>query len=189
MKKSQPKVYSEADRERIVAHVCKQHGEKKRSITSILREDKGMPNLTTLYAWRDENPLFSQRLARAREAYIEQLLEETIDIAEDASDDIEIWTDPKTKRQYPRLTGSSVKRAALRIQTRERFAILAMPEKYGTQRMDVTSGGKALPAPSEGRDNRLDAILALALSRRQQALPGNEPIDVTPEPSLDDVMS
>jgi hypothetical protein len=178
------KGYSGEERERVIEHICEQL-EEKRSLSKICGEDEGMPPLRTIMRWQSEDATVKQRIAHARDAYIHKLLDETIDIAEEASDDAYIWTDPKTKLKYARLDGSSVKRATLRIATRERYAQLMAPDRYGNK-VDITSGGKALPAPSaSGHDNRLDAILALALARR-----GQQPmIDVTPEPSLDDVMS
>jgi hypothetical protein len=183
------KKWSEAEKVELVERVCVAMEEEKLSLSKALKAERGLPSMAAILQWCSESPTLAARYAHAREAYVEHLLDETIDIAEDACDDIEIYTDPKTKRQYPRLKASSVKRAALRIATRESYARMVLPHKYGTQRMDVTSGGKALPAAS-GHDNRLDAILALAMSRRQLAAPSDEPIDITPEPvGLDEIMS
>ena len=148
-----------------------------------------MPTMRVLMRWQSEDQTIRQRIAHAREAQVEKMLEETIRIADDATDDAEIWTDPKTKRQYARLNGSSTKRAALQIATRESFAKMMLPERFAMTRTDITSGGKALPAPVQHNDNRIVALLQLAASRASELKAvGGQTIDVTPL-SLDELMS
>ena len=175
--------YSPEERERIVEHICVEL-EKKRFASKICAEDEGMPSFSQFLAWCAENPQFQSRYAQAREAQVEALLEEGLQIAEDATDDAYIWTDPKTNRQFARIDGKTVRRSQLIIETRERFAKMMLPERFAQQRMDVTSGGKALPAPVQINDNRIQALLQLAAHRAQQL---SAPIDVTPL-ALSDVM-
>lgn len=138
-----------------------------------------MPSITVFLYRVGRNADLSQRYAHAREAQITGLLEDSIELAEQATDDAYIWTDPKTNRQYARLDGKSIKRTQLIIETRERFAKMMMPERFAQQRMDVTSGGKALPAPVVQNDNRIQQLLVLAAHRASQL---GQPalIDATP---------
>jgi hypothetical protein len=125
------------------------------------------------------NADLSEAYARAREAQITGLLEESIALAEKATDDAYIVTDPRTGRKYAKLDGKSVKRTQLIIETRERFAKMMLPERFAQQRMDVTSGGKALPAPVQVNDNRIQALLQLAAHRAMQLA---EPVLIDAKP-------
>jgi len=160
--------YSEEERERIVDHVCVELT-NKRPVYKILAEDEGLCSAYTFAVWQGKFPEIADKVARAREAACEQLIEETIAIADDRQEE-----------------ANSRK---VRIQARKDAAAMLAPRKYG-QRIDVTSGGKALeaaPPPAVQLDNRIAALLTLAAhnARRQLEAPM---IDVTPEPSIDDVM-
>lgn len=157
---------------------------KKRSLSEIC-EEPDLPTLDAFLYWVRRDADLSQRYAYAREAQVTGLLEDCLQIAEDATDDAYIWTDPKTQRQYARIDGKTARRSQLIIETRERFAKLMLPERFAQQRMDVTSGGKALPAPVQINDNRIQALITLAATRAQAL---TQQIDVTPT-SIDDVMS
>ena len=175
-------------KEQQIDHILEQL-EEKRSLSKICAEDAGMPRVSSFLAWVAKDATLAERYSHAREAQITKMLEETLDIADNATDDAYIWEDPKTKRQYARLNGDSVKRAALRINARERFAQLMAPERFNTSRTDITSGGKALPAP-QANDNRIVALLTLAAQRASELnqARAHNVIDVTPL-SLDDVMN
>lgn len=178
--------YSEAEKAKWIEHVCSQLAEK-RFLSDICKEDEGVPPHATLMRWCDENPEWRRAYERARETGCTRLLEENIAIADEAVSDAYIAYDQSGK-PYAKLDGDSVRRAALRVNARERFAQLMAPHLYGP-RMDVTSGGKPLPAPAPTLviNNRVDALLVLAQQRKAEGTPL---IDISPsEPdTLDDIM-
>jgi hypothetical protein len=159
---------------------------KKRSLTAICAEDRGMPPVTTFLGWVAKYPEVAEGYACAREAQITGLLEETLEIAESATDDAYIVDNGRGK--VAKIRGRAIRRAQLIIETRERFAKMMMPDRFNTNRTDITSGGKALPAPVQQNDNRIQALLVLAAQRAAALGQGPTPtIDVTPL-SIDDVM-
>lgn len=178
------------DKDAQIEHILTQL-EEKRSLSEICRDDPGTPRMSLFLAWVKKDATLADRYACAREAQITSALEEIITIADDATDDATVIQDPRTKRWYAKLDGASVRRSQLMIEARERFAKMMMPERFAQQRMDVTSGGKALPAPVQHNDNRIVALLTLAAERAAGlAAVGNTSsrlIDVTPL-GLDDVM-
>ena len=142
--------YSPEERERIALHVC---GELSlgRSIKRIFEEDKereGLCHLGTFLAWRLDDQELHERIARARASGLEMQLEEITEIADNKDEDAQ----SRRVRVYARL---------------EVAAKLA-PALYG-QRMDVTSGGKPLPAPVNLNvtDNRIQSILMLVQRRKE----------------------
>lgn len=172
-------------KEQQIDHILDQIAEK-RSLSEICKSDAGMPKLTTFLGWVAKSPDLSERYAHAREAQLTALLEETIDIAEDATDDAYITTDSSGKK-VAKINGKAFKRAALMIEARERFAKMMLPDRFNTNRTDITSGGKALPAPVSQNDNRIQALLVLAAERAKQLVAVPHTIDASP--SLDDLMS
>ncbi len=92
---------------------------------AVICREEGMPGLSTVYDWRDQNEDIAGRIARARLEGEEALAAETLSIADDASTDF---------RHGPKGTlveTDSVQRAKLRIHTR--FQLLARwnPDKWG----------------------------------------------------------
>lgn len=178
------------DKDAQIEHILTQL-EEKRSLSEICRDDPGVPRMSLFLGWVKKDPSLAERYACAREAQITSALEEIITIADDATDDATVLQNPHTKRWYAKLDGASVRRSQLMIEARERFAKMMMPERFAQQRMDVTSGGKALPSPVQHNDNRIVALLTLAAERAAGlAAVGNvssKMIDVTPL-GLEDVM-
>lgn len=178
------------DKDAQIEHILEQL-EEKRSLSDICKNDAGMPRMSLFLGWVKKDATLADRYACAREAQITSTLEEIIQIADDATDDAQIIKG-KDGKVYAKLDGFSVRRSQLMIEARERFAKMMMPERFAQQRMDVTSGGKALPAPVQTNDNRIVALLTLAAERAAMlsghAKTSSQLIDVTPM-QLDDVMS
>lgn len=100
--------------------------------------DTGMPNWRTFYDWLEgddklgENGLgLSARFARAREAGFDKIAEETLEIADDGTND---WMEKQDKdggnAGYV-LNGEHVQRSKLRIETRLKLLAKWSPKKYG----------------------------------------------------------
>ena len=158
---------SDEEKAKRIDHVLEQLV-KKRSLSAICAEDEAAPSMSAFLAWVAKDATLAERYVRAREVQIIGLLEETMEIAESATDDAYITTDG-AGRKVAKINGRAFKRAALMIEARERFAKMMLPERFAQQRMDVTSGGKALPAPVQANDNRLNALLLLAAQRAQRS--------------------
>jgi hypothetical protein len=168
----------------VIELVCAQL-EEKRFLSQICSGKDAPCGMSTFLRWVAESDEVRERYARARGIGITKLLEENIAISDEAVTDAYIAYDNQGK-PYAKLDGDCVRRAALRISTRERFAQLMAPERYGN-RIDVTSGGKALPAPQSVTlvDNRVNALLVLAAQRMAEG----GLIDARPADDIDDIMS
>ena len=166
-----PVTYTQEDRDRIAEHICNELA-NKRFISSILREDEGMPSPAQWARWLAEDTpdaeVLREKVARAREAGVEAHLEDMIAIADDATGDAEVAYDAQGKA-YVKMDGDNVQRAKTRIYAREKMAQMLTPRRFG-QKLDVTSDGKALPAPqvnvTQLADNRVQTLIALAAQRK-----------------------
>jgi hypothetical protein len=115
--------------EPLIAEICTRIalGEPLRQIC----REEGMPHWTTFYDWlRSDNELFL-RFAQARELGFDAIAEETLEIADDASND---WMEKNDKDGnfigYV-LNGEHVQRSKLRIETRLKLLAKWSPNKYG----------------------------------------------------------
>lgn len=98
----------------------------------------GVP-IRTVYQWKDDDPEFAARFARAREAQREVLADELVEIADDLL--------------------VAVDRAELRIETREKYLATIDPNRYG-KRLAVTGAKDAPPVAPLGSDWAAVAALA-----------------------------
>ena len=114
-----------------------------RSVRSILnpatRDKLVYPSYVEFLEWVEESESLAKQYARAMEWRAEGLLEDTIDIADDASrDTTELDGETRTNVEH-------IQRTKLRVEARQ-FALRKMaPKKYG-ERLDVTSDGEKLPS-------------------------------------------
>lgn len=143
-----------------------------------------MPSLSTICKWQAEpDGLVAERLAHARETGATTLLDEIVEISDAPGADAYVAYDSNGK-PYAKLDGDTVQRAKLRVYARETYARMIAPRIYG-QRMDVTSGGKPLPAPTTVIVNRVEALLVLAQQRKALG----PMLDVTPLDDDDEMRS
>ncbi len=114
-----------------------------RSVRAVLIADAGngevprLPGVQTWWRWVAADAALSEHLARAREAGIEALLDEIIDIADDMGED------------------SASRR--VRIDARIRLAQMMKPRKYGPS-IDLTSNGQTLGLAEQLAARRKRAI-------------------------------
>ncbi len=86
-----------------------------------------MPSRETFYSWLRENKLGSfDKYARAKDIQAELYAEQTIEIADDASNDY-IIDDEGNER----LNTEHIQRARLRVDTRKWYASKLAPKKFG----------------------------------------------------------
>lgn len=89
------------------------------SLNKMCKEE-GMPSSSAVYVWIERHPTFAEKYARARSAQTEAMLEQMLDIADDAQ------IDPQDKR--------------IRIDTRKWAMSKLRPKKYG-DKLDLEHSG------------------------------------------------
>lgn len=91
--------------------------------------DDVMPGQTTVYRWLRENEAFRQQYAGARELQADTLFDETLDIADDATND---WMERHAEDNIAwKENGEAIRRSQLRIDTRKWIAGQMRPKVYG----------------------------------------------------------
>jgi hypothetical protein len=125
-----------------------------RSLRSICREDE-MPDQRAVFRWLHANEAFRQQYARAREMQADTLADETLDIADDATND---WMERQGQDGQSAyvLNGEHVQRSRLRIDQRKWMAGKLKPKVYG-ERVQVDANVRVKPA-QEMSDDELAAI-------------------------------
>ena len=111
------------------------HGQSMRSICKL----DHMPSCTTVIKWLKDKEDFLERYARAREAQADYLAEETIEIADDATNDWMENNDPDNPGW--KANGEHIQRSRLRVDARKWFASKVAPKKYGDIQKIEHSGG------------------------------------------------
>jgi len=156
--------YSSEEVENIIEYVCGQIA-AGRALSRVLSEDKGMPTGDTFWKWVQKQSTLADRVTQAREAGVEALLSEVIEIADTANGDAYIDHD-KAGKPIARIDGEAIQRSKLRVESRFKYAQMIAPRKYG-DKLDVTSGGEPLPPPSPlVIDARVQTIMLAAQRRR-----------------------
>lgn len=120
-----PSIFTEA----LADEICERLSDGQ-SLREICRSDD-MPAKSTVCKWLALNPAFADQYARAREIQAEALVEESLEIADDASND---WMERQSddgKSVGWELNGEHVQRSRLRVDTRKWFASKLAPKKYG----------------------------------------------------------
>ncbi len=119
-----PSDYTEA----MANHICSEIS-AGRSLRSIC-DDSGMPGQTTIFRWLADNKDFREQYAHAREAQMDAMAEEIIDIADTENSE-------------------DVQRAKLRIDTRKWLMSKMAPKRYGDkQQMQLTGADGEDGAPT-----------------------------------------
>lgn len=140
--------YSEEMAQRICTAVASsQHGLRK------TLEENGLPPLTTVQSWLREHAFFQSAYAQAKREQIEAMAEDIVDLSNDDT------LEPNDKR--------------IRIDTRKWLLSKLIPKTYG-DKLDVTSGGEALPQNSTLIDQRIQSIIMQAQQRQLRQQGGDE---------------
>lgn len=93
------------------------------SLAKMCRED-AMPAQSTVYLWLQKHSDFSENYARARDIQADVLAEETVTIADEASDPV---------------------KARLQVDARKWFASKVAPKKYGDRISQELTGANGQP--------------------------------------------
>jgi hypothetical protein len=123
----------------LAARICAELACGK-SLRTVCKPE-GMPSLETIFRWLREKPEFRDQYAHAKNESADALVEEMLDIADDASGDHD---------DEGRFVSENVQRSKLRIDTRKWIAAKMKPKKFGDQ-IDVNHGGQ--------NDNPLTALI------------------------------
>lgn len=100
-------------------------GESLRTICS----DAQMPNKATVFRWLAGNAALGDQYARAREAQADALVDEMLDIADDARND---WMERRGEDDAGYIAnGEHIQRSKLRIDARKWIAGKMRPKVYG----------------------------------------------------------
>ena len=135
--------YSQETAEFICLRIA--NGESLRKIVS----DADMPASSTVFKWLSEQRSFAEQYARAREAQMEVMAQEIIDIADDGRNDTYIDEEGNEHTNQ-----DAINRSKLRVDTRKWLMSKLAPKKYG-DRLGVEHSGELgiktilLPAPAK----------------------------------------
>lgn len=184
--------FTHEEQKRVVDYVCEQLVTRKRSLFNILDQDKpkgfALCSYATFKRWQRESETIASLVAHAREDMLEAMVEEIVEISDQRNGDVYIDYD-KDGNPVAKIDGDAIQRAKLRVYAREKAAAMMLPYRYG-QKLDVTSGGEKLASSdAPARLDKIEALLTLAASRARQHTLEGPTIDITPEPTIDDVMS
>ena len=152
---------------------------EKLSIGKSLREIcsvKGMPSEGTVRGWVIADEAFGTQYTQAREAGMEALADEILQIADSQEGDVLVKEDGTAIVNH-----DAIQRAKLRVDTRKWIMSKIAPKKYG-DRLDLNHSGRIDTLP----DNALDARLAQLLGKAGVVVaPGGEGETEASEPAGD----
>jgi hypothetical protein len=151
----------------IAMEICEIIACSDKSLQAILASDERFPTLHTAMRWLNSNADFSSTYARAKELQADFLADQMLEIADETNGDAVLCYD-KEGKPFAKMDGHNVQRSKLMVEQRRWHASKLNPRRYG-DKLDVTSGGEALPAmPPVMIDARVQTIMLLAEQRRRQ---------------------
>lgn len=115
--------------------ICQLIAEGNSLVDICAKED--MPSRSAVLRWvlraetNDDFKDFATSYARAMEIRTEVLMDETIPIADNATDDVELIQTKSGSREV--INNSAIARARLQIETRMKMAAFMKPKKYGNK--------------------------------------------------------
>jgi hypothetical protein len=144
--------------EDIAARICAELVEGK-SLRFICGADD-MPSASTVFKWLSIFPVFAEQYARAREAQMEAMADEIVDIADDGTNDYAKKTRPDGS-EYEAFDAEHVQRSKLRVDTRKWLMSKLAPKKYG-EKLDLNVAGSLQTVSDEDLDARIAQLLGQA---------------------------
>ncbi len=133
----------------IAAKICEAVARSDKGLRKTLESDPELPAFGCVQAWLQRHADFASAYSHAKRLQLEAMAEDIVDISDDDS------IDPADKR--------------LMVDTRKWLLSKLVPKTYG-DKLDLTSGGEALPASSVSIDQRIQSIMMSAEARRRGAL-------------------
>lgn len=120
-KRGRPSEYSKE----LIEEICNVISSSSKGIKLLCKENSHWPNKDTIFTWLKNNKEFSDQYARAKKCQVEFLVDEILEIADDASHDQLINSEGKTI-----FNPQAVNRARLKIDTRKWLACKLVPRVY-----------------------------------------------------------
>ena len=133
--------------------ICEALIEGDLGLYALLASRPDLPAWATVNRWMDQNAPFHEAITRARELRLERMADSLTELASEA-----------------RHAASSheVQAVKLEVDTRKWVLSKLRPEVYG-DKLDLTSRGERLPAPSHQIDARVQSIVMQAAERARAA--------------------
>ncbi len=124
----------------LAAEICRRIADGE-SLRKVCR-DEAMPDKSTVLRWLalKANLEFRDQYARAREMWADSLFDETLEIADDATNDITVLPATGDKPQIEIVNHENIQRSRLRVDTRKWAAGRLAPKKYG-DKVELTGAG------------------------------------------------
>jgi hypothetical protein len=168
--RGRPSSYSEEIANFIIERLV--HGE---SLVAICKDEE-MPNVSTIFRWLDKHKEFCDNYARARLVQAEVMASETIDIADNSTNDY-IARNGKA----PAFNKENVERSKLRVDARKWYASKLAPKKYGDR--TILQGDKDADPVQAEITHDISARVAGIISQiaGAKAASGTEPTELDRE--------
>lgn len=156
---ARPSTFSRALADRIAAQLAS--GKSLREICSA----RGMPNRSTVHSWIvNDVEGFAACYARAKEIGLDEIADQILEIADNASRDTLIT------EQGERTDHEWIARSKLRVDARKWLLTKLAPKKYGDrQAVEVSNPDGSLQMDETERATRVAQLLALAQARASKA--------------------
>lgn len=150
--------YSEEEKNEKFAMIIKDIAENGLSLRKALG-GYGMPDATTFFKWITEDAEKSKQYAHACEMRAETVFEEILEIADKQGEDV-VGEDEHGNHI---INHNVIQRNRLQVDARKWVVARMNPKKFG-DKVDVTTGGEKLPAPSSVDVTKLstDTLRAIA---------------------------
>ena len=128
--------------------------------------DEDIPSRTTIKRFLNENADFAAQYARAYETWADVVFDEMFEIADDSTNDWMEQRDSEGGNLGWKENGDSIRRSALRIDTRKWALARMAPKKYGDRQQIQHSGDADNPVVTEDvTDKKLAQAIAHVLSK------------------------
>ena len=148
---ARPSKYTEA----IAIKICELISSETKGLHAICKENQDLPSAKTVYGWlldEDKNE-FRNLYARAKDAQIELMVDEILDISDNKDDD-NIFTDSGI---IP--NNEWMARSRLRVDSRKWLAAKLMPKKYG-DKLEIDLNNKIVKVLVDPEDNDGNSTMA-----------------------------
>ena len=153
----------------IIAHkICEQLSEGV-PLREICRQE-GYPSYRAIYRWMVQDEELSSHIARAREVGYDNMAEECLDIADNATND---WMDREFRNAHGKIKVERVadtehiQRSKLRIETRLKLLAKWRPEKYGDKTIIAGDpNGAPIKTEETGSGRLFELIRNMEMSKR-----------------------
>ena len=124
LKKGRPSTYSAE----LAKEICDTISSSSKGTKTLCKENPHWPSQATLFTWLKNHEEFSEQYARSKQAQIELLVDEILEIADDSSNDCVV-----NEQGIPVFSNAVLTRAKLQIDTRKWLACKLLPKVYGNK--------------------------------------------------------